>query len=188
MPNALALRPTYWAAVSGGKDSLYMFYYIMNHLEEYPLNGAVHFELEIDYPFIKDVIDYMESECKKRNIPFYRIKPSHSWNELYQKRGYPTRFRRWCNGEYKMDCKRQFTKFLRENGLYPIWYIGFCADEAKRFKVSLFDTEANCRYPLAEQGIYEAFILDWAKEQDIYNNYYKFNKIILQANKKMVKY
>ena len=42
MPNALALRPTYWAAVSGGKDSLYMFYYIMNHLEEYPLNGAGH--------------------------------------------------------------------------------------------------------------------------------------------------
>lgn len=78
MKNEIMLRPTYWASVSGGKDSLYMFYYIMNHLDEYPINGAVHFELEIDYPFIHNVIDYMEEECTKRGIPFIRIKPEKS--------------------------------------------------------------------------------------------------------------
>ena len=55
MKNEIALKPTYWASVSGGKDSLYMLYYILNHLDKYPLTGVVHFELEIDYPFIKNV-------------------------------------------------------------------------------------------------------------------------------------
>ena len=41
---------------------------ILAHPELYPLDGVVHFELEIDYPFIKDVIDHMEAECKKHSI------------------------------------------------------------------------------------------------------------------------
>ena len=63
MAGEIALRPSYWASVSGGKDSLYMLNYILHNLDRYPLDGVVHFELEIDYPFIHDVIDYMESEC-----------------------------------------------------------------------------------------------------------------------------
>lgn len=90
--------------------------------------------------------------------------------------GYPMRQRRWCNDQYKLNCKKQFTKYLNEHGLRPIWYIGFCADEAKRFKVSLFDSEANSRYPLAEQGINEELILEWAKNQPIFNDYYKYNR------------
>ena len=62
---AIALRPSYWASVSGGKDSLYMLNYILHNLDRYPLDGVVHFELEIDYPFIHNVIDYMETECSE---------------------------------------------------------------------------------------------------------------------------
>ena len=75
MSGKIALRPSYWASVSGGKDSLYMLNYILHNLDRYPLNGVVHFELEIDYPFIHDVIDYMESECKRFGIRFVRINP-----------------------------------------------------------------------------------------------------------------
>lgn len=57
MSNKIALRPSYWASVSGGKDSLYMLNLILHNLDRYPLDGVVHFELEIDYPFIHDVID-----------------------------------------------------------------------------------------------------------------------------------
>ena len=39
MKNAIALRPTYWASVSGGKDSLYMLKVILSNLEKYPLDG-----------------------------------------------------------------------------------------------------------------------------------------------------
>lgn len=100
MTGEIALRPSYWASVSGGKDSLYMLNYILHNLDRYPLNGVVHFELEIDYPFIHDVIDYMESECKKFGIQFVRIKPRKSWGELYDKYGFPMRKARWCNSHY----------------------------------------------------------------------------------------
>lgn len=121
--NEIALRPSYWASVSGGKDSLYMLNLISHNLDRYPLDGVVHFELEIDYPFIKDVIDYMESECSKHGIKFLRIKPRRTWDESYHMisksghmRGFPTRMSRWCNSDYKLDAKQQLDEFLKRGG------------------------------------------------------------------------
>ena len=50
MANDIVLRPSYWASVSGGKDSLYMLLLILAKPDKYPLDGVVHFELEIDFP------------------------------------------------------------------------------------------------------------------------------------------
>lgn len=173
MSKDVILRPSYWASVSGGKDSLYMLSLILHNLDRYPLHGVVHFELEIDYPFIKDVIDYMESECKKYGIPFVRIKPKVSWYELYEKYGFPVKFLRWCNSEYKMDAKRQLKAFLKERGGRLISYIGYCYDEVERYSDRNNDDEI---YPLVENKIIESDILEWAKSVPIFNNYYKFNK------------
>lgn len=175
MKNEIALLPSYWASVSGGKDSLYMLNLILHNLDKYPLDGVVHFELEIDYPFIKDVIDYMESECKRFGIRFVRIKPRKTWRELYDKYGYPMRKARWCNSEYKMDSKKQLEKFLNEKGFYSVCYIGYCVDEEKRY-VKRVDLRKVERYPLAEENITENEIWEWAKTQPIFNNYYKTNK------------
>lgn len=173
--NDIALRPSYWASVSGGKDSLFMLNFILHNLDKYPLDGVVHFELEIDYPFIKDVIDYMESECKRFGIPFVRIKPRQTWEELYEKYGYPHRVARWCNSKYKLDAKAQLNEFLNKQGFYAVCYIGYCADEEKRFakRTSLQRVE---RYPLVEEQIYENSILEWAKTQPIFNNFYLTNR------------
>lgn len=169
----IALRPSYWASVSGGKDSLYMLKVILSNLDKYPLSGVVHFELEIDYPFIKEVVDYMEMECKKVGIPFKRIKPRTSWYELYEKYGFPTAKIRWCNGRYKMDALQQMKMFLRAQGYDMINYIGYCANEQYRYeKKELY----NERYPLVEEGIDEADILQWAKTVPLFNDYYKYNK------------
>lgn len=89
-----------------------MLNYILHNLDRYPLDGVVHFELEIDYPFIHNVIDYMETECKRAGIQFVRIKPRKTWEELYDKCGFPTRKVRWCNGHYKLDAKRQLSEWL----------------------------------------------------------------------------
>ena len=62
MTNDIVLRPKYWASVSGGKDSLYMLMLILSRPDKYQLDGVVHFELEIDYPFIKDVVNLMEEK------------------------------------------------------------------------------------------------------------------------------
>lgn len=171
----LALRPSYWASVSGGKDSLFMLNLILHNLDKYPLDGVVHFELEIDYPFIKNVIDYMQSECERFGIRFVRIKPTKSWYELYERYGFPTRVTRWCNSKYKLSAAKRLEEFLRNKGFYLVRYIGYCADEEKRFAKRV-DLQKVERYPLVEEGIKETTILQWAKTQPIFNNYYETNK------------
>lgn len=183
MNNKIALRPSYWASVSGGKDSLYMLNYIIHNLDRYPLDGVVHFELEIDYPFIHDVIDYMETECKRFGIRFVRIKPRKTWIDLYysrsdktgKMRGFPIRKVRWCNSAYKLDAQRQLSEWMHSLGYYVIHYIGYCADEEHRFKKRLSAKNIE-RYPLAENGITEDVIWEWAKSQSIFNHYYETNK------------
>lgn len=175
MENSIALRPSYWASVSGGKDSLYMINLILHNLDKYPLDGICHFELEIDYPFIHEVIDYIENECKRFNIPFVRFKPRKSWEELYAKRGFPTRVYRWCNNEYKLDGVRQLEEWLNSLGYYTVSYIGYCVDEVKRYsKRTSF--KGKERYPLVEENITETSILEWAKNQPIFNHFYEINK------------
>ena len=175
MNNSMALRPSYWASVSGGKDSLYMLNYILHNLDRYPLDGVVHFELEIDYPFIRDVIDYMESECKRFGIRFVRIKPRKTWEDLYKRYGFPTRTVRWCNDKYKLDAFKQLQDWLRSLGFYSVQYIGYCADEERRFRKRI-DAQKAERYPLAENGITEGEIWEWAKTQPIFNHYYETQK------------
>lgn len=168
----LQLKPTYWASVSGGKDSLYMLNLILHNLDKYPLNGVVHFELEIDYPFIKNVINYMEKECNNHNIKFVRIKPRVSWYTLYEKYGFPTRISRWCNGHYKLDSSKQLKEFMKEQGSYVVYYIGYCVNEISRYE----KRNKNEIYPLVDFNISEDEILEWAKNQPIFNNYYKTNR------------
>lgn len=175
MENKIALRPSYWASVSGGKDSLYMLKVIFSNPDKYPLDGVVHFELDIDFPFVKNVVDYMESECKKFGIPFYRIKPRENWVYLYENYGFPTRQVRWCNNKYKLDACCQLEEFLKSQGYYTVHYIGYCVDETKRYynRKAAGITEI---YPLVQEGIEEDTILEWARNQKIFNNFYKTNR------------
>lgn len=179
----IALRPSYWANVSGGKDSLYMLNIILHNLDKYPLDGVIHFELEIDYPFIHDVIDYMQAECERNGIRFLRIKPERTWEEIYNQPakngtsivGFPTRKARWCNSKYKLTAKKKLEQKLREQGNYLVSYIGYCADEENRF-AKRKDLQLVERYPLVEEGVVEDTIWQWAKTQPIFNDYYKYNK------------
>ncbi|MBQ4541292.1 MAG: phosphoadenosine phosphosulfate reductase family protein [Clostridia bacterium] len=170
--NALSLIPIWIASVSGGKDSLMMLKIILENLDKFPLHGVVHFELEIDMPFIKDVIDYMETECKKYNIPFYRVKPTVTWEELYNKYHFPSRVARWCNDKYKLSAKKEFVKYCKNLGYNVNFYIGYCLNEEKRYVNRPF----NERYPLVEEGIYEDYILEWAKNVPLFKDYYKYNR------------
>lgn len=173
--NEIVLKPSYWASVSGGKDSLYMLNLILHNLDKYPLDGVVHFELEIDYPWVNDVIELMENACKKAGIKFLRIKPRVSWYELLAKKGFPGRTVRWCNSDYKLDSKKQLIDILKSQGLQCIHYIGYCADEKKRFEKRKENGITEI-YPLVDFNIMEYEILLWARNQPVFNNYYKYNK------------
>lgn len=45
MSNSIALRPSYWASVSGGKDSLFMLNYILR--KWIPRLNALEAEMEV---------------------------------------------------------------------------------------------------------------------------------------------
>lgn len=171
----VTIRPIHYACVSGGKDSLFMLGLILSSPDKYPLDCVVHYELEIDWPWCNAVIDEMEKRCSKIGIPFYRIKPSKTWNELYEKYDIPTRRCRWCNSDYKLNAEKQVIKWIESQSCRPIAYIGFCKDEEKRFKYQIgeWEKEAVC-YPLAEEGYEESTILEWAKTQPIFNDWYKY--------------
>lgn len=174
----IILRPKFMANVSGGKDSLYMLYHILQNPEKYPLDMAVHFKLEIDYPFVSDVIGAMKKICDKAGIPFYEIQPRRSWQELYERYGFPSRIKRWCNDMYKLDCKAQIDSYVRSLNCRPVHYIGFCADEVKRFKYEIGKIQEGQQviYPLAEDGLTEDKILEWARNEPLFNGFYKVNE------------
>lgn len=161
--NNIELKDSYWASVSGGKDSLYMFRLILDNTDRYPLNGVVHFKLEIDYPWVGDVCKLYKEWCSKLGIPYIEIQPRKTYDELFNKYGFPTRQGRWCNSAYKLDCRKQFENQFK--GIVNIkWYIGICADETNRIKDDI--------YPLVENDICEEKILAWAQSVSVFNNYY----------------
>ena len=177
----MTLRPIHYACVSGGKDSLFMLNLILHNLDKYPLDMIVNFELEIDWPFAKNVVDYIERESTRFGIKFVRIKPRKSWEEikndietrLHRRSGLPTVKARWCNSKYKLDCELQLHQWIKEQNCRPVAYIGFCVDEQKRFKYPIGQwKEQSVCYPLAEENIYEDTILEWAKNVDLFEGWY----------------
>lgn len=169
----MTLRPIHYACVSGGKDSLFMLNLILHNQDKYPLDMVVNFELEIDWPFAKNVVDYIERECARSGIKFVRLRPRTSWYDLKDKYKIPTRVSRWCNSKYKLDCDLQLKEWIQQQNCRPLAYIGLCADENKRFKYTLGNwKEQDICYPLAEEGITEDIILGWAKTVSIFDNWY----------------
>lgn len=178
MDNMPALKPIHYASVSGGKDSLYMLKVIAANPKKYPLDIIVTFDLEIEWSFAKKCKMLIQDIADKIGVPFMRIKPTHTFAEQQARWGFPTRQGRWCNSSYKLDCKRQLEKWIKEQKCRPVAYIGFCADETKRFKyrVGEWNPEENqdvC-YPLAEEGIKESFVLNWAqtKASSLFGEWY----------------
>ena len=64
---------------------------------------------------------------------------------------------------------------MKSQGFYIVSYIGYCADEEKRFAKRV-DLQKVERYPLVEENIEESTIWQWAKTQPIFNHYYETQK------------
>lgn len=165
--------PIYYASVSGGKDSAYMLDLL--NKRNYPLDLVVNFDLgDMEWEVSHKVVNLIEEKCNALGIRFIRFKPRKSWKELYDKYGFPTAHARWCNGEYKLDCKKQLESYLKHQGHRPVAYIGLCADETKRFKYKVGEeTSCDVIYPLAEEGITEQDVRLWARKQPVFEGYYK---------------
>ena len=74
----------------------------------------------------------------------------------------------------KIDAKKQLVEWMKSLGYYVVHYIGYCADEENRF-IKRKDKVTEV-YPLAQNGINEDVIWEWAKTHPIFNHYYETNK------------
>ena len=167
----VSLRPIHYASISGGDDSFKMLDVILKNPDKYPLDLVVHFDLDIDWGWSKNVVNFIEERLNAVGIKFVRIKPRKAWEELYDKYGFPNAHARWCNSDYKLDCKKQLNEWIQSQNCRPVAYIGFCADETSRFKYEIGNIieGQDVVYPLAEEGICEAEVNEWARTQPIFD-------------------
>lgn len=169
MKNEIQLEKMHVAMLSGGKDSLYMFAHIMANIDRYPLDAVIHIKMPFDYPWIDNVMAYVKEKCEILGIKYYEFTPRKTFEEEYNKYCYPSRIARWCNRSFKMDTLRDIDKAFPKNKV--IRYVGLCANETSRVK-----DKDNEIYPLYEMGVFEETIWKWAKNQPLFNDYYKYNR------------
>ena len=104
----IQVEKTYWASVSGGKDSLKMLHIILENPQKYPLNGIVHWKLEIDYDFYK--VNRRQG-CKycpnisRIELAYLHEKYPNDFEFLIQKiREYEAKYKRpWTNDTQYID-------------------------------------------------------------------------------------
>lgn len=170
-------KPYYCVSVSGGKDSLYMFLELLNrgfHIDE-----VVTACLEIENPIETKVKDRIEELCKKSGIIFTRVYPRLDYQSLYDRYDLPNPDRPflWCQKFYKQQALRELEIRINKLGYTCVTVCGFCADETKRFYRKGLKN-GTVWYPLADWGIDENTILQWARTCSIFDGWYdSFNRL-----------
>ena len=166
-------RKIYVANLSGGKDSLFMLKIILSNPQKYPLHYVVHFDIGINNIIECNVWNYICRILDNYNIKHITIKPEKTYEELITKNDIATKRVRWCNSQLKMNCVKQLERWVNSQGGEVIHYIGYCADENRRFK-----DNKNHIYPLVLENIYENDILQAVKYNPIFGGWYKsFNRL-----------
>ena len=127
-------------SLSGGKDSTAML--LMMLKKKIKVDHIVFFDTGWDFPEMIEHIDKLEKYIGRKII---RLKNRISFEELFNKWGFPAIQRRWCTAEKRNALK----KFSNQYKPFLSW-IGFAKDEAKRIK----NTIGYC-YPLVDWKVTE---------------------------------
>lgn len=173
----LPSKPFYSVNISGGKDSLFMFSELILK-NKMPFHQVVTAELEIENPIETRVKKFVEDRCNEYGIPFIRVKPNYSYQHQYDYFGkLPNSNFMWCQKYYKQYALKDVDKAVYKRGFTNVHYIGFCADEERRFyRIGL--NNGTVIYPIADAGICEDYILDWARHCELFDGWYeKFDRL-----------
>lgn len=160
----------YILSFSGGKDSTYLAFYLIEH--NYPLDEAVMFDTGWEFPQMYDHIKKMRAYFENNGVKLTILKPKQSFDYLMTEKlvkernggGYHYGYS-WCGLK---GCRWGTTEKTATLDEYTqrndraIVYIGIAADEPERL-------EKECkpfkRFPLADNGIAEAECLSGCYER-----------------------
>ena len=155
---------------SGGKDSTYLAFYLIEH--GYPLDEAVMFDTGWEFTQMYEHIEKMRVYFESKGVRLIILKPKHSFDYLMTEKlvkecnggGYRYGYS-WCG--YK-GCRWGTTEKTRAMDEYSqrnngaIVYVGIAADEPERLKK---EKKPFKRFPLVDNGITEAECLQGCYER-----------------------
>ena len=151
-------------SLSGGKDSTTML--LMMIEKKIPVDHIVFFDTGWDFPGMSEHIDKLEKYIDREII---RLKPNKSFEELFDKYGFPSLKGRWCT-TYKRDTLSKFSNQYKPN----TQWIGFSSDESKRIKKTI-----GYNYPLVDWKVTEEDALKYCYDKgfDWGGLYEKYNRV-----------
>lgn len=137
-------------SLSGGKDSTTMLLIMIE--KKIKVDHIVFFDTGWEFPGMIDHINKLE---KYVNREIVRLKPKRDFDELFEKKGFPSFKIRWCTTQ-KRDA---INKFCNQFKPHTQW-IGFSFDERKRIKKTI----GYC-YPLVDWKTTEEGALKYCLEK-----------------------
>ena len=137
-------------SLSGGKDSTAML--LMMIEKKIRIDHIVFFDTGWEFPEMLKHIDKLEKYIGREIV---RLKSKRSFEELFNKWGFPSFRNRWCTAEKR----GAINKFCNAHKPFTQW-IGFSHDEAKRIKKTI----GYC-YPLVDWKVTEEDALKYCYEK-----------------------
>jgi len=137
-------------SLSGGKDSTAML--LMMIEKKIKIDHILFFDTAWEFPEMYEHIDKLEKYIGREII---RLKPKHSFEELFSKWGFAGMPWRWCTGEKRKGLQKYSNQYKPNNQ-----WIGFSYDEAKRIKKTI----GYC-YPLVDWKVTEEDALKYCNDK-----------------------
>src|SRR5574344_1826672 len=166
-------------SLSGGKDSTALAFYIRDNLPE--IHEKIEYLFADTEKEIPETYDYLNKIEIFLGKPIKRLKPSHSFDHLYQMYNMlPSVNNRWCTVHLKTKTFRHYVyqKVKNDAEAKVFLYIGIRADEAQRVKSSTSgDNYINEVFPFVDNGINKSDVTKILNAAGIgYPDYYKWRK------------
>jgi len=151
-------------SLSGGKDSTAMLLMMLE--KKIPVDHIVFFDTGWEFPGMSEHLDKLEKYIGREIIS---LKPNKSFEELFDKYGFPSLKGRWCT-TYKRDTLSKFSNQYKPN----TQWIGFSSDESKRIKKTI-----GYNYPLVDWKVTEEDALKYCYDKgfDWGGLYEKYNRV-----------
>jgi len=171
---------------SGGKDSTFLFFYILEN--KLPLDYVIFCDTGVEYEAIYKHIEVIRIICKKNDIQFIKLQNDLLFFDYIfryrRKRGkykefpytFPSYHNRWCTGNLKIEPIRKWKSAFKN--VFFVNYIGYTFDEKNRAnkfirKYSGIKNE-QFLFPLIDKKITEKDCLNFILREKIFEKDYRF--------------
>jgi len=142
-------------STSFGKDSTATIHLMLER--RMPIDRAVYFECEWDYPQMEDHINRVIANT---GIHIIRVRYYRHFNEQLACYGWPKSSGGWCTACKHGTCMK-YIRYIKGD---KTEYVGFSADESHRTQTKwMKDRKWPVRFPLIEAGMGEADSLAYCK-------------------------